>query len=146
MRSDLLNKSRLLKHLIWLLLFFPIFSFAIGEPTIAQEVNRWADAEKQDATLMMSIALCEGRTHLLPNGKVVKGKVNSKDIGLFQINEKYHLKKSKELGYDIYSLSGNIRYAIHLLKTEGTKPWSASKKCWSKITNYQLSRFGLTDG
>lgn len=54
------------------------------------------------------------------------------DIGMCQINTKYHLKASQELGYDIYTPEGNWGYAKHLLETQGTKPWKASAHCWNK--------------
>lgn len=54
------------------------------------------------------------------------------DIGMCQINTKYHLDSSMSLGYDIYTPEGNWNYAKYLLKTQGTKPWQASKPCWSK--------------
>jgi hypothetical protein len=57
---------------------------------------------------------------------------NANDIGLFQINEIYHLKTSKALGYDIYTTEGNIDYAIWLLKNEGSQHWNYSKPCWGK--------------
>ncbi len=49
-----------------------------------------------------------------------------------QINEKYHLKRSQTLGYDIYTLTGNLAYAKRLYEEEGTKPWKASAPCWLK--------------
>lgn len=62
----------------------------------------------------------------------MRGEVNSNDIGLYQINTRYHLKKAKELGYDIFTEEGNTAYAIWLYGKEGTKPWNASKHCWGK--------------
>lgn len=62
----------------------------------------------------------------------LRGVHNPSDVGLFQINEVYHLEKSKELGFDIYTAEGNIEYALWLLEKEGTKPWNWSKPCWSK--------------
>lgn len=78
-------------------------------------------------TTANAIALCE--SHLVQN---VRGVVNPKDVGLFQINEKYHLAQARKMGIDIYSEAGNIEYAMWLLKKEGTQPWSASKSCWNK--------------
>lgn len=54
------------------------------------------------------------------------------DIGLMQINTYFHLNTSKKLGYDIFSLDGNMAYAKWLYEKQGTQPWSASKPCWSK--------------
>jgi hypothetical protein len=49
-----------------------------------------------------------------------------------QINEKYHLARSVELGMDIDTLEGNLEYGALLYKEQGSQPWSASKPCWGK--------------
>lgn len=63
---------------------------------------------------------------------MIRGIVNPKDVGLFQINTDYHLKDSKDLGYNIFTPKGNVQYAMHLLKEDGVSHWKASKDCWSK--------------
>lgn len=86
-----------------------------------------------DADLALDIATCESSLRQFEtDGSVVRGKANPKDVGLFQINEEYHLKKSQELGFDIYTAKGNIDYAMYLMKTQGSKPWHWSKGCWVK--------------
>lgn len=52
------------------------------------------------------------------------------DIGMCQINTKYHLETATSLGYDIYTADGNWGYAKYLYSTQGTNPWSASRSCW----------------
>lgn len=47
-----------------------------------------------------------------------------------QINEKYHLKRSQDLGMDIHTLEGNLAYGKLLFEEEGSRPWNASKPCW----------------
>lgn len=82
---------------------------------------------------MMEVARCESHWQQFNSeGEVLKGRVNSKDVGIFQINERYHLDKSIELGLDIYTVEGNIKYAAYLYKTQGLQPWSASRPCWSQ--------------
>jgi hypothetical protein len=61
----------------------------------------------------------------------VRGKVDSHDVGVMQINETYWLGKSKSLGDDIYTVEGNAAYAKYLYDKEGTDPWNSSAKCWS---------------
>jgi hypothetical protein len=80
-----------------------------------------------------SIAYCEStnRQYDSNTGQALRGNQNALDVGLFQINEKYHLRKSQELGFDIYTTEGNIDYAMWLLKTQGSGPWIWSKPCWS---------------
>lgn len=86
---------------------------------------------------LMRIGGCEshGDPNKLPvqfnaDGSVLRGVVNRKDVGAFQINEKYHLAASKRLGYDIYTERGNYLYALHLYDKEGSTPWNASRSCW----------------
>lgn len=87
--------------------------------------------EGVDPELAVSIARCESGWRQFDNsGEVVRGKVNPADVGVFQINETFHLKASRARGYDIYTTRGNIRYAMYLIKKEGSSPWNYSKKCW----------------
>lgn len=80
-----------------------------------------------------AIATCESNnTQFNDNGTVYRGKVNPKDVGVMQINERYHLKRSKQLGYNIYTLEGNLAYAKELYQEQGVAPWSASAFCWGK--------------
>ena len=79
---------------------------------------------------MRLIAQCESSMRQFnPDGSVLRGRVNPKDVGLFQINEYYHLADSIRLGYDIYTLEGNIGYAEHLVETQGFRPWIHSNNC-----------------
>lgn len=81
--------------------------------------------------VMLEIARCEsGDKQFHEDGTVVKGVINPKDIGRFQINEYYHLENSKKLGMDIYTLEGNTEYAMWLYEQNGTRDWNWSKKCW----------------
>ena len=81
---------------------------------------------------MYRVAYCESRLRQhTKDGELLRGRVNPSDVGVLQINEHYHLKEANELGYDIHTLKGNMKYARHLYETEGLQPWSASKKCWN---------------
>lgn len=87
-----------------------------------------------DAPILADIAWCESRMrHLDKNGELLRGMVDSDDVGVMQINTRYHLEDSKELGLDVYSLKGNLEYARHLYEKQGTKPWLASSPCWGKL-------------
>ena len=79
---------------------------------------------------LYEIAKCEsGLRQYEENGDVLRGRVNPKDVGILQINEYYWLKKSKEMGIDIYSLQGNIQMAHYILKVQGYKAWM----CWDTV-------------
>lgn len=87
----------------------------------------------KDAPVMIEIAKCESKLRQWDqNGEVLRGVVNPKDRGMFQVNEYYHLTESERLGYDIYSAEGNIAYAKFLYQSNGTTPWKSSAECWSK--------------
>ena len=81
----------------------------------------------------LRIAKCESTFRQYnENGEVIRGKVNPADVGVFQVNEKYHLSRSKTLGFDIHQTADNIEYAMWLMKKEGTRHWNWSKPCWSQ--------------
>ncbi len=117
---------------------------AVGQLTVAatttkQSVNPNADIESQvreyfkDIPLMAEIAYCESRFRQFDkDGSIFRGKVNSKDVGALQVNEYYHLERSKKLGYDIHTLEGNMKYSRILYKESGAQPWNPSSPCWMK--------------
>lgn len=93
-----------------------------------------------DLPIMVDIARCESRFRQVDkNGKIIRGEANAYDVGVMQINEMYHLEKSKKLGMDIYTLEGNMEYARYLYEKEGARPWLASSKCWAKYQNIAKS-------
>jgi len=65
------------------------------------------------------------------DGTVLQGKLNSNDIGMCQINTKYWLTKSQDLGYDIYTEEGNKQMALWIYQNNGNQPWFWSKSCWN---------------
>lgn len=92
-----------------------------------------AEAAGIDSKVALKVAFCESTLRQYDkDGNVLRGIHNSDDVGLFQINEHYHLKKSQELGFNIYTTEGNIDYAMWLMKNEGIYHWKWSKPCWSK--------------
>jgi len=87
----------------------------------------------KDTPIMAEIAKCESTyRQLTKDGKILRGEVNRADVGVMQINELYHAKQAKEMGFDIKTLDGNLAYAKWLYEKEGTKPWSSSKPCWGR--------------
>ena len=67
------------------------------------------------------------------DGTVLRGRVNSRDVGAYQINEFYWLEKSVELGIDIYTEEGNKEMALWIYNQNGTSPWNWSKECWGPL-------------
>lgn len=100
----------------------------ISEAQTTEEVIR---ERFKDIPILAEISKCESRFIQFDlDGSIHRGRVNSNDVGAMQINTYYHLETSKKLGYDIFTLEGNMDYAEYLYKKEGTRPWSASKPCW----------------
>lgn len=86
-----------------------------------------------DIPEMVAVAKCESTMRQFDsNGNVLRGRAVSSDIGVMQINEYFHGSQAKRLGYNIYSLEGNLHYARYLYEHYGLQPWSASKPCWSQ--------------
>lgn len=117
-----------------------------GTPTVETNAKALTPSEEMQALIaqiardehvsvktMLAIARCESTFRQFDeNGAVLRGTHNPKDVGLFQINEEYHLEDSEAEGFDIHTAEGNARFAAHLLKEKGTSPWNWSKPCWGK--------------
>lgn len=88
----------------------------------------------EEIPVMIEVARCESEFRQFnSDGTVLRGRANSADVGVMQINEKYHADTAVKLGYNIYSLEGNMAYAKYLYDTQGTKPWVHSSKCWNSV-------------
>jgi len=98
-----------------------------------EEVSQYIKEYFSEAPIMAEVARCESTyRHLNLSGDVLRGNVNAADIGVMQINERYHGKQASNLGVDIYTLEGNLAYAKYLYEKEGLKPWRSSAKCWNQ--------------
>lgn len=82
--------------------------------------------------ILLRIAECEsGNRQFNEDGSVVRGKQNPQDIGRWQINLRWNGERAEELGYDLFTEEGNLKMALYLYETRGTKDWSWSRACWS---------------
>ncbi len=80
---------------------------------------------------LAEIAGCESNFRQYDSkGAILKGIVDKDDIGIMQINKYYNGDNAEKLGYDIYTIEGNLAYAKILYKKYGNDPWSSSGKCW----------------
>jgi len=92
-----------------------------------------------DEPLLAEIAKCEsGFRQFDSRGRVIKGEVNQDDIGILQINKYYHEEEAVKLGFDIYTIDGNLGYAKWLYVKYGDTPWVYSSKCWKKYREIAL--------
>ena len=105
-------------------------------------VEKEVRAYFEDIPELVEVAYCESRfRHADTEGNTHRGVENSKDVGVMQVNEYFHQGDSKELGYDIHDLKGNMAYARYLYEKQGLKPWKASKPCWgAKVAQIQLDK------
>jgi len=89
---------------------------------------------------MADVAFCESRFRQFDkNGEPLRGIVNKLDVGVMQINEKYHAGTAAALEINIYTLEGNMEYASYLYKTQGTRPWIHSSDCWNTVREIALN-------
>lgn len=123
-------------------------SVAMGAPTALstttqlehkapQTLSQYVDEYFKDTPILADIAWCESRVRHVDSttSKVLRGTVDSDDIGVMQINTRYHGAEAEKLGLDLKSLSGNLEYAKYLYEKEGTKPWRSSKACWGHLAS-----------
>ncbi len=81
---------------------------------------------------LIDVARCESRFRQYDEtGAPLRGKEVEQDIGIMQINEKYHLSQSQKLNLDIYHVDGNLAYAKWLYDKQGLQPWMPSAPCWN---------------
>jgi len=101
-------------------------------PAVASEVETYVREYFADVPILAEIARCEStfRHHNPKTGSILRGVVNSNDIGVMQINTYYHHDTALKLGFEIETLDGNLGYARNLYEREGTRPWNASHACW----------------
>ena len=85
----------------------------------------------KDTPELAEIAKCESNFRQYDSkGAILHGTENPNDIGIMQINEHYNGENADKLGFDIYSIEGNLAYAKVLYDKFGLDPWSSSEKCW----------------
>lgn len=102
--------------------------------TTATNTPNQAEVEKRvreyfaDTPVMIEIARCESKFRQFTDaGNPLR---SAGMIGVFQFYETIHAPGAKALGYDLTTLDGNLGYAKHVYRSEGTTPWNGSKYCW----------------
>ena len=96
-----------------------------------KDIESYVRSEYKNTPILVDIARCESHYHQFDaSGNVVRGIVNNADVGIMQINEKYHGDTAKKLGIDIYTTEGNVAYAKYLYGKFGSEPWKSSQPCW----------------
>jgi len=99
----------------------------------SKQVESYVREQFSDEPVLVEIARCESTFRQYDtDGNILRGKVNKGDVGVMQINEKYHADEATKLGLNIYTAEGNVAFARHLYEKFGSQPWSSSSKCWSE--------------
>ncbi len=105
-----------------LLFFIFIPSFVSAAQETPAEIERLVTTTFINDPVMITVAKCEsGFRQFTATGDVLRA--SGRYVGIFQIDEIIHVNKAKNLGFDIYTAQGNINYAEHLYKNEGSTPW-----------------------
>jgi len=87
----------------------------------------------KDIPVMVQVARCEsGFRQTFADGSVLRGTVDKADLGVMQINTRYHGERAVKLGLDLTSLEDNMAFARALYEEQGTRPWNASAPCWNR--------------
>lgn len=90
----------------------------------------------EDTPVMIQIARCESNfRQYTDSGSVLRGGNGGGMVGVFQFFESVHAGAATNLGHDITTLEGNLAYAKHVYKSEGTSPWNSAKDCWDVLEN-----------
>jgi len=85
----------------------------------------------KDEPVLAEIARCEsGFRHTLSDGSILRGRVDSADTGVMQINKRYHQATATAMGLNLDNIYDNMAYARHLYETQGLRPWASSASCW----------------
>lgn len=106
----------------------PAVAHSPVSPEVVEKVVRTKFAS---APVMIKIARCESTFRQYESdGSLLYNKEGSSAVGVMQIMSSVHMSDAKRLGHDITTLDGNLDFALHLYKTQGTRPWDDSRHCW----------------
>ncbi len=102
--------------------------------TLDSEIDRLSIKYDVSSTTVRAIIKCESQMYggAINQNKTPSGEVWSTDYGYLQINDYFHEDEMVKLGLDIHNEWDSLEYGFMLLKSQGLKPWSASKTCFSK--------------
>lgn len=99
-------------------------------PQMIEQYGLTQPLTSTDIQQMKNIAYCESTyTQFNKDGSLFRGKITPKDVGVYQINERWNPQSFP----NAYTTSGNIVEGFEIYKKLGTKPWLASKPCWGKL-------------
>ena len=111
----------------------PVSYIATARPQSSSEVEAKVREYFSDIPIMIEVARCESTfRHVLNDGTVLRGYVDNDDLGVMQINLRFHAETAERLGLDLENIYDNMAYARYLYERQGTQPWNASAPCWGR--------------
>jgi len=109
--------------------------------TDSENVEKFINDYFADIPIMVSVAKCESQFRQYnSNGTILKGRKNTYDRGVMQINLLYHEDTAEKMGLDLHNIDDNVSYARYLYEKQGVKPWMSSSPCWSKFNNSEIAK------
>ncbi len=110
--------------------------------TDSKNVEKFVRDYFAETPILAEIARCEStfRHYDKKTGQVLKGKVDSRDTGVMQINLYYHADTAEKLGLNLHDVDDNVAYAKYLYEKQGAKPWMSSSACWSKDHGTEIAK------
>ncbi|OHA89838.1 MAG: hypothetical protein A2832_00930 [Candidatus Zambryskibacteria bacterium RIFCSPHIGHO2_01_FULL_44_22b] len=109
--------------------------------TDPENVEKFLKDYFADIPLLAKIAECESTNRQYNSkGVVLRGKKNTYDRGVMQINILYHQEKAEEMELDLHDIDDNVAFARHLYEKFGAKPWMSSSACWSKFSPSEVAK------
>ncbi len=112
-----------------------------GPITDPKNVEKFVKDYFADIPLLAKIASCESHYRQYDsNGEVLRGKQNSYDRGVMQINIWYHQETAEQMGLNLNKIDDNVAFARYLYEKFGAKPWVSSSPCWSKPSNAEVAK------
>jgi len=109
--------------------------------TDSKNIESYVKEQYADTPILVSIAWCESSFRQFDaSGNVIRGKVDPSDVGVMQINEQYHADEAVKMGYNIYTVEGNVAFAKYLYQKYGAQPWANSSKCWDSSSDIAFNK------
>ena len=108
---------------------------AAAEMSVAPTEEEIVRSYFKDLPIMVHIAQCESNLkHTLSDGNVLRGRIDDDDIGVMQINQRYHKESADKMDLDLNDIYDNMTFARVLYNESGTRPWNPSAPCWQKTS------------
>ncbi len=118
-----------------------VVSADYGPITDSKNVEKFLKDYFSDIPLLAKVGACESRNRQYDaSGQVLRGKENSYDRGVMQINILYHQETAEKMGLDLNKIDDNVAYARYLYEKFGAKPWMSSSPCWSKSLTSEVAK------